>query len=54
MIRPFPTWGALLALLALLAPAAPALAEAPADHAAALAAARDSGQPVLLDFFTDW
>ena len=54
MFRRIRIWTAPLALGLLIALAMPASADAQSDHAAALADAMEQGQPVLLDFFTDW
>ena len=50
-----PSRSALAASLVLmLGLAAPAVAEQPADFAAALALAAETDQPLVLDFFTEW
>ena len=54
MLRGSQFWSATLGISLLVALTIPAGAEGPADHAAALAAAQTQGQPILLDFFTDW
>ncbi len=54
MIQRSQIWGAMLMALLLFSLGTPALADAPADHAAAMAAAQEQGQPILLDFFTEW
>jgi hypothetical protein len=54
MLRRIGLMAAPLALGLLVALVVPAAADAPVDYAAALAAAQEQGQPVLLDFFTDW